>query len=255
MSLHASILLLACVAFCSKTSAMHVLPWQPDDTLRVAFSSSKEWFLMNPNIARRWETTATRWDAVSWKPWRYDALEVGVQPGPRRRSAPVPLTESESFVIRLQCDSALSKEQCDKARVGFTNSARRLTSSLNIYSPIVIDAKFYSFSKLDASLSQTLGMAGATSLWGVGLNETLVSQRYGIGPLMDSRWLVPQSLMKQLVTKQMHATVQWSDSDITAYFNSDYAFWFEGDGPMMSQSIAFELVATHEMVSFCTLGG
>ncbi len=247
MKFHQRILLLSLVP---SMLAQHLLPWQPDDSFRT-MSAIAKWFVANASFVRnrRWES-ATRWDQTSLVPSRYTTVNVSVLPGRSKRSPPVPLNDKESFIIRLECDPQVSKELCDKVKLGFVSSAHRLTSSLNIYSPIVIDAKFYSFTKVQESLSQTLGMAGATSLWSVGLNETLISQRYNIRAIKDSRWLIPQALMKQLVTKEMDATVQWSASDITAYFNSDYAFWFEGDGAITSQSIAFELVATHEMVHF-----
>lgn len=56
-----------------------------------------------------------------------------------------------------------------------------------------------------------------------------------------------QSLFKQINTG---AQVQLKDVDIIAEFNTDFKFWFEGDGAIAPDQVDFELVVTHEFVSY-----
>jgi hypothetical protein len=61
----------------------------------------------------------------------------------------------------------------------------------------------------------------------------------------------PQSLFKQI---NNGAQVSMREVDIIAEFNTDFKFWFEGDGPIARDQVDFELVVTHEFVGVSRFG-
>ncbi|CAG8511221.1 10278_t:CDS:2 [Funneliformis caledonium] len=140
------------------------------------------------------------------------------------------------FLLTFTCgipDVAL----CDKAKNAFESAGKIISSTLQLNTPINLNASFLDFCK-------TLGecpKGGFVTLGGATPARTI--------PLQDNDGLVrlyPQALVKQFQFKQ-HPS--FGPFDITALFNAVGAsYWFEGDPPISREQQDFLYVAIHEMI-------
>lgn len=139
---------------------------------------------------------------------------------------------STPFSIVFTCTD-VTEAICQKAKLGFEKAGKRIAQALKIDTTIVVQATFKSFCEgqgASCALRNTLGQAQASSYLQGKIGD-------------DGPWLFPQALFKQI---NSGAQVQLKEVDIIAEFNTDFKFWFEGDGSISSEQVDFELVVAHE---------
>ncbi|KAJ3336413.1 hypothetical protein HDU93_002883 [Gonapodya sp. JEL0774] len=158
--------------------------------------------------------------------------KVGTGISNQRRTRLAGRDGGSPFSISLDCrvnDSAL----CDKVQTGFLNAARRIAVAISITLEIKVSAKFVSYCEsIDTSFcgSSILGQASPAALWSVDTE--------------DGVYMLPQALLKNVYGDGPN----YSDTDITALFNADFAWWFTGDQPITPEQEDFEGVVMHEFV-------
>jgi hypothetical protein len=131
------------------------------------------------------------------------------------------------FEIRFTCESA-DETRCTKAKSTFEEASSIISSTLELNTLIVINAKFREMKEP----ADILGAAGAL--------RTI--------PMKDDdgfERLYPQALVKQF---QLASHPEFSPIDIIADFNSLIPFWFEGDPPITEDQIGFLELVLHELM-------
>ncbi|KAJ3391601.1 hypothetical protein HDU92_008950 [Lobulomyces angularis] len=159
-------------------------------------------------------------------------VNVGEQP-----STKPALPGEKAFQISFSCD--VDATLCNKAKNGFQSAANRIASVLRINTPIVVSATFKSFCEGadNCKLQGVLGQAAPSSYFSGKPAEASE----------DTQWMsYPSALIKQLRHSMDESA--FAQFDITAQFNADFDFWFEGDAlPMRPKQIDFEFVLCHEL--------
>ncbi|KAI8867066.1 hypothetical protein GQ42DRAFT_165056 [Ramicandelaber brevisporus] len=144
--------------------------------------------------------------------------------------------------ITYQLDCVSGDSRCDNVDKALDSATRRLESIFSLRAPILVQAKFHSFCTDNnscgnsASTNGTVGWAYPASQWTLGCLEGV-----------DSKYLYPQSLAKQLSPKDL----EWNKADIVAEFNSDLAsdvYWFKSDTPIKRGQVDIEYMFVHELM-------
>ncbi|CAI2174399.1 5468_t:CDS:1 [Funneliformis geosporum] len=140
------------------------------------------------------------------------------------------------FLVTFTC-GILDVALCDKAKNAFESAGKIISSTLELNTPINLNASFLDFCKALGECPK----GGFVTLGGATPARTI--------PLQDNDGLVrlyPQALVKQFQFKQ-HPS--FGPFDITALFNAVGAsYWFEGDPPISREQQDFLYVAIHEMI-------
>lgn len=184
------------------------------------------------------ETSAIRIDRVA-----YDSMQTVATPfiaskisANQAKFAVKALGASEAFAFNLTCSSNVSDNLCRLAREGLQNAGARIASLLQITTQITVQASFRPFcpaSNRRCSQAQDLGGAVIGSFF-AGLKEN--------DPQL---YMYPQALLKQLKT---NTTLEYSNADILAQFNSDFPYYFRNNNQRMTNTLTdFEFVAVHEL--------
>ncbi|CAG8602977.1 7673_t:CDS:1 [Rhizophagus irregularis] len=141
----------------------------------------------------------------------------------------------DMFIVDFHCsigDSAL----CSKVKNVFISAGKYITATLNLKTPIKVNAQFLDFCKEQGDCDTQNIILGA-------------ARPSRMIPYQDSDGrarLYPQSLYKQLSLPNNHP--QMGPDDITAMFNSNMNYWFEGDPtPMSERQVDLLYVVIHEL--------
>ncbi|KAL1921106.1 uncharacterized protein VTP21DRAFT_11741 [Calcarisporiella thermophila] len=138
---------------------------------------------------------------------------------------------SNQIQVQFKCNEVPDK-QCNKAKKEFELAGQILSASIKFSQPILIDAQYLSFSKADPTKNGFLGFAGPTRAHPVKDDDGVVR-------------LYPQALVKE---RNLNGT-DFSQSDITAYFNADIPLSFiDEDQTKPQNKTAFLEVVVHELV-------
>jgi len=188
------------------------------------------------------------------------------------------------FSIRFTCTDS-TQIVCEKAKLGFEKAGRRLAQVLKIDTTVVVGSGNGFFFN-GTALNESLLLHRSKLRSGASARDRAKRAVLGIPwvrrrrprtcranlATMDLgcflRWVqtvsyrsswtskshalvYPQSLFKQI---NNGAQVSMREVDIIAEFNTDFKFWFEGDGPIARDQVDFELVVTHEFVGVSRFG-
>jgi hypothetical protein len=139
------------------------------------------------------------------------------------------------FTVDFHCsigDSAL----CSKVKNVFISAGKYITATLNLKTPIKVNARFLDFCKEQGDCdTQSVILGAARPSRMIPYQDTDGKAR-----------LYPQSLYKQLNLPNNHP--QMGPDDITAMFNSNMNYWFEGDPlPMSGRQVDLLYVVIHEL--------
>ncbi|KXS18758.1 hypothetical protein M427DRAFT_29644 [Gonapodya prolifera JEL478] len=148
--------------------------------------------------------------------------------GKGRKQRPV-RAASSAFSITLNCGvAAFNPTLCDKVNKALNGAGNRIAAAIRIVNPITVTVTFTSFCSNLMCNSNVLGQASPASLWSVN----------------NGAYLIPQALLKNTYS----APLPYSDNDITAMFNADFSWWFQGDPPIYADQQDFESVVVHEFL-------
>ncbi|KAI9138977.1 hypothetical protein BKA69DRAFT_1088364 [Paraphysoderma sedebokerense] len=175
-------------------------------------------------------------------------------------------TEEKKFVIDLACDSP--KNTCDKVGKAFINVAEMIERVIVISQPISVQAKFHSFCSsslqnpgngfgLVDSVSDNLPRPAKVRYYQTGPTVSKCDNADYLGFASPAGWVeargqgdqsifsYPQALAKQL---KMGDQRTYTPFDITAEFNAEYDWWFEGDQPITESQFDLEATVLHELL-------
>ncbi|RKP27482.1 hypothetical protein SYNPS1DRAFT_20998 [Syncephalis pseudoplumigaleata] len=139
-----------------------------------------------------------------------------------------------SFTIDMNCLDN-NNGICEKAKKVFDMASRILGNVLLLDEPLRVNATIYDFCKWKQQCNtrnQLLGKASPA-------RTMLIKDSDGITRVY------PQSLVKQMPSKT-HPS--YDKYDISAQFNANASFWFDGDGPIKPSQSDFLFVAVHELI-------
>ncbi|CAB5357228.1 unnamed protein product [Rhizophagus irregularis] len=145
---------------------------------------------------------------------------------------------NNNFQIEFTCGID-DKILCDKARKGFESAGQIITSTISFRNPVIVNASFYNFCKTDNQCSSSndnnMVAGGANPTKTIALTDNDGIVRY-----------YPQALVKQLPFERYP---DFEPFDISAKFNSEVNYWFEGDKlPIKSDQTDFILIILHEFI-------
>ncbi|RIA82645.1 hypothetical protein C1645_835036 [Glomus cerebriforme] len=143
---------------------------------------------------------------------------------------------NNNFQIIFTCGID-DKKLCDNAQKGFESAGQIITSTISFKNPIIVNASFYDFCKTDNQCSNDneIVAGGASPAKIITLTDNDgIKRNY------------PQALVKQL---QFERYPDFGPFDISAKFNSEVNYWFEGDNsPIKSDQTDFILIVLHEFI-------
>jgi len=140
----------------------------------------------------------------------------------------------DMFVVNFNCKVS-DKELCDKVDNVFNTAGRFITATINLKTTINVDAQFVDLCQESGECDTGKVILGA-------------ARPSRMLPHQDSDKLrfYPQALYKQM-SKDQHP--QFGNSDISAIFNSNADYWFEGDStPTSTKQVDMLYVVLHELI-------
>lgn len=165
----------------------------------------------------------------------------------------VRLSDRAQLRVNFTCSSTVDSKRCEKARNAFTYVTDMLSGILVLKADVLVSTTFGSFCNggvngTVCTNSVYLGSANPTSFFKGSLLRSGYSpilSASDVGNLSTTDLLYPQALVKQF---NVNDRIRFSDTDIVAEFNSDFDFWFPGDGAIAEQQYDFTYVVLHELV-------
>ncbi|RIA87227.1 hypothetical protein C1645_301519 [Glomus cerebriforme] len=128
------------------------------------------------------------------------------------------------------------KALCNKVKNVFIAAGQFITATLNLKSPITVDAQFFDF------CIQNGDCGTETVILGAAKPSRMIPHPDADGKIR----LYPQALYKQLNVPTVHP--EMGQSEITAIFNSRMNYWFNGDPmPMSERQVDLLYVVIHEL--------
>uniref|UniRef100_A0A1D1Y5Y4 Uncharacterized protein PB7E8.01 n=1 Tax=Anthurium amnicola TaxID=1678845 RepID=A0A1D1Y5Y4_9ARAE len=141
----------------------------------------------------------------------------------------------DMFTVNFKC-SISDNNLCNKVKNVFNSAGKYITATLNLKTPIKVNAQFLDFCKQEGECDTQSIILGAAR------PSRMIPHQDSDGKLR----LYPQALYKQLNFPGNHP--QMGADDITAMFNSNMNYWFEGDPtPMSERQVDMLYVVIHEL--------
>jgi hypothetical protein len=144
-------------------------------------------------------------------------------------------TNDNMFVVKFSC-SINNKALCDKVQNVFATAGKFITSTLNLKAAINVNAQLQDFCATEGLCDSQQTVLGA------GKPARLVPFQ---DPTENKMRFYPQALFKQL---DLPNHPEYGPDDITAIFNSNVNYFFEGDKSLSPRQVDMLYVVIHELV-------
>ncbi|GBB98208.1 hypothetical protein RclHR1_03170004 [Rhizophagus clarus] len=144
-------------------------------------------------------------------------------------------TPDDMFNVNFHC-SINDNSLCNRVKNVFVSAGKYITATLNLKTQIQVNAQFLDFCKEQGDCDTQSIILGAAR------PSRMIPHQDTDGRVR----LFPQALYKQLNLPNNHP--QMGPDDITAMFNSNMDYWFEGDPlPMSERQVDLLYVVVHEL--------